>query len=245
MTGRRLALLVVAAAFAAAEVIAQDGPSSLPPRYGTKDQIVEHLGLGDFIPMGSFPYAVLYSFGSNIGLYSDGDDGLFLASGHLPAGSLLTYVELDFCDVSPTKDVQLLVRDCNYLGLDCHDLSILDSNAASQGCSLLSEDVTSLGFRMDPFHRQIFVIAETESGTSDTRLLGVYLGYKLQISPAPPTATFTDVPPSHPYFRAIEALAASGITGGCGAGNFCPNQNITRGEMAAFLARALGLHFPN
>jgi len=53
------------------------------------------------------------------------------------------------------------------------------------------------------------------------------------------------VPKNHPYFRAIEALASSGITGGCGAGNFCPNQNVTRGEMAAFLARALGLHFPN
>jgi hypothetical protein len=24
-----------------------------------------------------------------------------------------------------------------------------------------------------------------------------------------------------------------------------PNQNVARGEMAAFLARALGLHFPN
>jgi hypothetical protein len=57
--------------------------------------------------------------------------------------------------------------------------------------------------------------------------------------------TFGDVPTNYAYFRAIEALAASGITGGCGSGNFCPNQNVTRGEMAAFLARALGLHFRN
>jgi hypothetical protein len=52
------------------------------------------------------------------------------------------------------------------------------------------------------------------------------------------------VPTNFLYFKAIEALAASGITGGCGSGNFCPNQNVTRGEMAAFLARALGLHWP-
>jgi hypothetical protein len=98
---------------------------------------------------------------------------------------------------------------------------------------------------MDPSHRQILVVAETQGAGSATQVLGAYLGYKLQISSAPATPTFTDVPASPPYIRAIEALAASGITGGCGAGNFCPNQNLTRGEMAAFLARALGLHFPN
>jgi hypothetical protein len=98
---------------------------------------------------------------------------------------------------------------------------------------------------MDPFHRELVVLAQMDGDTVTTQFLGAYLGYRLQISPAPATATFTDVPANHPYFRAIEALSASGITGGCGAGNFCPNQNVTRGEMAAFLARALGLHFPN
>lgn len=39
----------------------------------------------------------------------------------------------------------------------------------------------------------------------------------------------------------IEALAAAGITSGCGGTNFCPNQSVTRGQMAAFLVRALGL----
>jgi hypothetical protein len=67
----------------------------------------------------------------------------------------------------------------------------------------------------------------------------------LRVSPAPGTATFpNDVPTSHPYFRFIEALAAAGITGGCGPGSYCPNSPITRGEMAVFLAAALGLHWP-
>jgi hypothetical protein len=66
-----------------------------------------------------------------------------------------------------------------------------------------------------------------------------------QISPAPASATFADVPTNFIYFRAIEALAASGITTGCATpGNFCPNDNVTRGEMAAFITRALGLHWP-
>jgi hypothetical protein len=73
---------------------------------------------------------------------------------------------------------------------------------------------------------------------------GMILEYKLQLSPAPGTATFGDVPTSFPYFRTIEALAASGIASGCGSGNFCPNQYVTRGEMSKFLANALGLYWP-
>ncbi|MDH5421930.1 MAG: S-layer homology domain-containing protein [Acidimicrobiia bacterium] len=38
----------------------------------------------------------------------------------------------------------------------------------------------------------------------------------------------------------IEKLATAGITTGCGTGNtFCPNQSVTREQMAAFLTRAL------
>ncbi len=39
----------------------------------------------------------------------------------------------------------------------------------------------------------------------------------------------------------INALAASGITKGCSAEGFCPDRRVTRGEMAAFLDRALSL----
>jgi S-layer family protein len=37
----------------------------------------------------------------------------------------------------------------------------------------------------------------------------------------------------------INTLAASGITGGCGPGRYCPSSLVTRGQMAAFLHRAL------
>jgi S-layer homology domain len=39
---------------------------------------------------------------------------------------------------------------------------------------------------------------------------------------------------------AINSLAASRITGGCSTDRFCPSATITRGQMAAFLHRALG-----
>ena len=41
----------------------------------------------------------------------------------------------------------------------------------------------------------------------------------------------------------IERLAAAGITRGCNPpvnDRFCPDANVTRGQMAAFLQRALG-----
>jgi glucose/arabinose dehydrogenase len=39
---------------------------------------------------------------------------------------------------------------------------------------------------------------------------------------------------------AINRIAAAGITTGCGGGNYCPRAVVTRGQMAAFLHRALG-----
>ena len=37
----------------------------------------------------------------------------------------------------------------------------------------------------------------------------------------------------------INRLARSGITGGCAPGKYCPNEIVTRGQMAAFLHRAM------
>jgi hypothetical protein len=51
------------------------------------------------------------------------------------------------------------------------------------------------------------------------------------------------VPTGHWAFRFIEALADSGITAGCGGGSFCPDNTLTRAEMAVFLSKALGLHY--
>lgn len=67
--------------------------------------------------------------------------------------------------------------------------------------------------------------------------------WERQVGPAPTHASYGDVPTGHLFFRHIEALAASGITAGCGGGDFCPDRPLTRGQMAVFLAKALGLHW--
>ena len=48
---------------------------------------------------------------------------------------------------------------------------------------------------------------------------------------------FGDVPDSNPFHADIDALADSGVTTGCGGGNFCPSANVTREQMAAFMNR--------
>ncbi len=58
------------------------------------------------------------------------------------------------------------------------------------------------------------------------------------------TGRFADVPADYVFFADIEWLAESGITLGCNPPAntlFCPGANVTRGQMAAFLDRALDL----
>ena len=59
--------------------------------------------------------------------------------------------------------------------------------------------------------------------------------------PTPPTQRFLDVPPSNPFYNFIDRMAVLNITLGCGGGNYCPAQSVTRGQMAAFLVRAFNL----
>ena len=44
---------------------------------------------------------------------------------------------------------------------------------------------------------------------------------------------------AHEDRRQINQIAAAGITLGCGGTNYCPNEPVTRGQMAAFLVRGL------
>jgi Zn-dependent metalloprotease len=54
--------------------------------------------------------------------------------------------------------------------------------------------------------------------------------------------TFADVPTTHMFWKQIEAFYDAGITTGCSQNpkKYCPLANVTRGEMAVFLERAMG-----
>ena len=75
------------------------------------------------------------------------------------------------------------------------------------------------------------------------RRAGLLLGLVLALVAAPAIVLashqFTDVPNSNPFHAQVDALVNAGITAGCTATTYCPNNPVTRGQMAAFLNRGL------
>jgi IPT/TIG domain-containing protein/S-layer family protein len=61
------------------------------------------------------------------------------------------------------------------------------------------------------------------------------------LPPACVTPTFGDVPCSNGFARWVEELVHRSITAGCGGGNYCPNNSVTRGQMAVFISVTFGL----
>jgi hypothetical protein len=57
---------------------------------------------------------------------------------------------------------------------------------------------------------------------------------------------FRDVTAAHPFFTHVNSIAAAGITGGCSTNppNFCPDQTLTRAQMAVFMEASLGVAAP-
>ncbi len=93
------------------------------------------------------------------------------------------------------------------------------------------------------FFIEVLTNRGSSAANSAIQFFGAAVKWTRTIAPAPASASFDDVPTDYWAFREIEALAKSGITTGCDTSNFCPDDNVTRAQMAAFLARALGLHW--
>jgi len=81
------------------------------------------------------------------------------------------------------------------------------------------------------------------SGSVSRAQMAVFLERALHgVGYAPPAATglFADVPADYWAATWIEALYADGVTGGCATGplRYCPEEPVTRAQMAVFLLRA-------
>jgi Ca2+-binding RTX toxin-like protein len=71
--------------------------------------------------------------------------------------------------------------------------------------------------------------------------MATFLMRALELPEATASAGFSDVADGDTHKKAIEAVAAAGITTGKGDGTFAPKADVTRGQMATFLMRALDL----
>ena len=57
--------------------------------------------------------------------------------------------------------------------------------------------------------------------------------------PACTTPIFDDVPANSPFCKFIEELSRRGVVAGCGGNNYCPQDAVTRAQMAVFVLRTL------
>jgi hypothetical protein len=187
--------------------------------------------------------------------------GYFQAPLDLPQGAKITNLGIFYLDNNTTFSVFGQLVDCEYTGTPCvtYPTNGLgnpdclangwvcsgDANAGTFGSGIYA-NLSASDIVVNNYSHRYSVNFYVPASDGSQKIGGAIVGYRLQVSPAPLTATFSDVPTSHPYFRFIEALAASGITGGCTPApnpSYCPDAPITRGQMAVFLAAALGLHW--
>jgi hypothetical protein len=245
--------IVIAALFAAvlagtASVAAEDGRPQLRAKtYGTSQDSIYHVPVTEFAPNDSVTSYADYLFDNTLARSSGNCSGTcFEAVPRLPNGALLTKIEAFFCntDANPNDVLGVQVYKSWYDGTNMTELSGVYSDS-SNGCGQDKiVDLTSLNYQVNYYNNQLVLKAEITATDGTQALAGVNLYYRLEVSPAPATPTFNDVPTTSPQFQFIEALAASGITVGCGGGNYCPNNPLTRGQMAVYLAKALGLQWP-
>jgi hypothetical protein len=213
------------------------------PNYGTANLTWVQVAGATFTPLvSSYGYTTTVGPVLRIATGTGGAQVYFAAPIQIPSGALIRFLELDACDSTGVPGyVQGTLVGTDRLGNIIHSVPYTFSTGA--GCSTVVTDLTALNIVADNHTKHFFLQAIIGVAT-DVGLAGMTVGYQLQVSPAPAVATFLDVPTGHQFFQFVEAFAAAGITGGCGSGNYCPDSPVTRGQMATFLAKALGLQFP-
>jgi hypothetical protein len=173
------------------------------------------------------------------------DRCFFEAAVVLPAGALVTSIQLEACSDLDLNHVSARLFRMMQLEGAGTKLVVVVTPFGATGCMQTTRNL-AVPHTIDNVHNTYFVEVGLGGAVAldvRTRFQAVRVFYRQQVSPAPASATFEDVPTTHPFFPFVEALVKAGITSGCGGGNYCPDNAVTRGQMAKFLSTALGLHF--
>jgi len=246
-----LALSVCAAALFAQDPLAaiRQGERKEAPRFATTRQSPDAFGTGDYTvttinAMSFIPFDPNDTYISALcclsRAFNDGDGDLY-SSVSIPAGVVIDYIGLEsysFCagvvgvelwevDHGQTSGIATFSSSAHSYASDYNSTPIGYLNATNEGKALAIQ------------------VELANNCVNWPALSWVEIWWRRVVSDPPGTATFNDVPTSHPFFQFVEALNAAGITGGCGNGNYCPDSPVTRGQMAVFLSKALGLHWPH
>src|SRR5207253_100888 len=206
--------------------MAKRPPAIVPDDYGVQDYIYTEIPASDFHPLvSSSDYQIGLGNGS---LVRTGVGGYYLHGISLPPGAYLADITAFVSDTSITfgNDVTVYLM-ANYRHQGTGDNLQLVNQASASTTGAPGDTVIVIPWNStlptvtdfdgdtipDEVNWVLLVELLSNDGTNGFNL--VRLKWKRQISPAPGTARFTDVPTTHAFFQYIEALAAAGITGGC------------------------------
>ena len=208
---------------------------AMPKAYGTKDYTVTVVPAIAFLPeaegQGYATSGSLGRFGPTNVIEN------FFAPLDIPPGAVIDFIGLNSQTDTPAGlGVAVIRRSSGGITIT---VGALDSSVHPWGTDY---NAAPIGFHVSAPTSATLIHVQQGALPTNQFLGHVEVWWRREVS-FPIGPTFTDVTPDHPYYKFIEAVAASGITVGCGGGNFCPARNITRGEMAVFLGKALGLHF--
>ena len=128
---------------------------------------------------------------------------------HLPTGAEIMSLDVSACDSSATASVGFALRTVPRTPGPVG--TVVSATTGASGC-IVSQVPVSPSVQVSTVNNGYLVQVTADAGVSWTQLR---VRYRLQVSPAPATASFPlDVPTTHPFFRFVEAMAASGLTGG-------------------------------
>ncbi len=219
----------------------------VPDTYGTAVVSYYRMGASEFTPLqvpGLDNYSDTYYLDSTT-FRRYGPTGKppasFIGTPHLPSGAKVLTVYVEGC----AGGVGTLHGDVNACAASGDLCTVLASYTGASGCGHGTVDLSGAGYVVDngPDGNLLVIRLVTSNIDGSDSIAGVSVAYQLQVSPAPQSATFPDVPTTDFGFQYVEALVDSGITGGCGGGNYCPDAPVTRRQMAIFIAKALGLQW--
>ena len=207
-----------------------------PKQFGTQDQTITVLSATQFY--GTYSYVDEATL--SLVLYDSYQRHVYTAL-DLPAGAVIDYI-----GVNTATTVDAALGFTLHLRNHVNGTTQLASFSIPAHAGFATDYIGPLGILIPANANSAYVLdVEQAPGLTGYQFFGyIEIWWRRVVSDPPATPTFGDVPSSHPFYQFIEALAKSGITGGCGGGSYCPDAPLTRGQMAVFLSKALGLHWP-
>jgi hypothetical protein len=169
---------------------------------------------------------------------------IFIAPAQFPDGATLQRMEVAaWRDSSSTRTLEVTLRELCDSPSVCTPSDQFPTVAVSgSGYTRSSADLT-----FPPVNNRMRLYTLTASfagpGAPDTlQLISVRVTFERNVTPAPSSPTYDDVPSDLPSFQFIEAMAAARLAlPDCAPRRHCPDAIVTQGEFASVFTRAIGL----